>query len=159
LTSRRAFLHETATAVAIVVLMGLGASRADAEAFPVRFASGSGDATTSVVRFPVPDADGVLIDVDHGVILVRYEHHAYAFSILCTHQPVVLEWIEDADLIECPKHHACFRLDGEHRSGRATRALDRFDVRLEGTDILVAPDRLYRQDRDPERWMAARVPV
>ena len=40
-------------------------------------------------------------------------------------------WHAAESRVYCPKHKVRFRPDGMHDSGRATRSLDRYDLRLE----------------------------
>lgn len=75
------------------------------------------------------------------ILLVRAGVEVFAMAPTCTHetQPLDEGFVEDG-CIECPRHGARFDL----RSGAAlclpaTRALDRYPVRLEGGRVLVSP--------------------
>jgi nitrite reductase/ring-hydroxylating ferredoxin subunit len=155
---RREFLRRSAAAVAVGVLTAFGADRAVAASLPVRLettpAHQGGEKS-----YPVPVEDGVTIDPEDEVILVRLEGRIYALDLLCTHQPVVLEWLDEEDRFECPKHHARFRADGEWSSGREVRSLDRHAIRREADTVIVELDRVFRLDLEPEGWAAASVPV
>jgi nitrite reductase/ring-hydroxylating ferredoxin subunit len=156
---RREFLHRGAAALAVGVLMALGADRAEAEGLPVRLVAGTSGPRGGEISFPVPDHDGVLVDADHAVVLVRYHDYLYGLCLRCTHQPVELEWRNDEAQFECPKHHARFRPDGEWMSGRQTRSMDRNSIRLQSGTAVVDLDCIHRQDEDRDGWGAARVPA
>ncbi len=115
--------------------------------------------TGGEVAYPLPQSEGVSIDRDRAIIVARSAGKAYAFYLSCPHQRTVLHWIESDQRFECPKHHSKYRPDGEFISGRATRGMDRYAVRIEAGELLVDTDRLYRQDDDPSGWEAAYVSV
>jgi len=154
-TGRRDFLREAA-GIAVALLVGLGAGREQAEAqalgvAPVRaLAFGEQKAT-----YPVPAADGVTIDREREVIVVRWQGKAYAFALSCPHQRTMLRWQEGDGRFQCPKHHSRYRPDGTFISGRATRGMDRYPVLLEGGKLVVDLARPIRQDRDRAAWTAA----
>jgi nitrite reductase/ring-hydroxylating ferredoxin subunit len=150
-TDRRAFLRATALGV-------LGALVGEA-ALPT-LAHGIGNATPArsrglELRYPLPAADGVAVDETNDVILVRWQGRAYAFSVECPHRGGRLEWRAQEGRVFCPKHKARFRPDGAHDSGRSTRALDRYDIRREGSSLVIRLDVLRRADTDPAGWAAA----
>lgn len=60
---------------------------------------------------------------------------------------------------QCPKHKSRYRPDGTFIEGRATRGLDRFAIKLEGSQQLVNLDALYREDKNAAEWAAAFVPL
>ena len=109
------------------------------------------------LRYALPGADGVAVDEGNEVILVRWQGRAYAFSAKCPHRGSRLEWRPAESRVYCPKHKARFRADGAHDSGRRSRDLDRFDIRLEGGALVIRRDVLRRADRDPAGWAAAAV--
>jgi Rieske Fe-S protein len=89
------------------------------------------------------------------VILVRYQGAAYAFNLSCPHQHTALRWLAAEGRFQCPKHKSRYRPDGVFISGRATRGMDRFAIRLDGAQLAVDADTLLRQDEARERWEAA----
>jgi nitrite reductase/ring-hydroxylating ferredoxin subunit len=93
------------------------------------------------------------------VILARWQGHLYAFSLRCPHRGTRLEWHASESRVFCPKHKARFRPDGAHDSGRNTRSLDRYGLRLEGGAVVVELDVLHRIDEDPTAWEAAVIAV
>jgi Rieske Fe-S protein len=150
---RRAFLREAAAAV-VGVLAALGAGASEARALPVRLASAvsiRGDDR----MYPIPAADGAVIDKKESLIIARWQGMIYAFSLACPHQNTALKWEQDDARFQCPKHHSKYRPDGSFIEGRATRGMDRFALRREGETIVVDIDKLYRQDQDAAEWKAA----
>jgi nitrite reductase/ring-hydroxylating ferredoxin subunit len=105
--------------------------------------------------YPIPGQDGVNIDRENQVILVRYQAHIYAFALSCPHQNTALRWIEADGRFQCPKHHSKYQPDGVFISGRATRGMDRYAVRREGESVVVNLDKLYQDDQDHPGWLAA----
>jgi nitrite reductase/ring-hydroxylating ferredoxin subunit len=156
-TDRRTFLRHMALAVAgSLAVSGLASS--DALAGSVRYVAPLAVAGAQR-RYELPRADGVAVDGDNEVILARWQGHVYAFSLRCTHRGTTLVWHADESRVFCPKHKARFRPDGAHDSGRNTRALDRYGLRLEGGAVVVELDALYRVDEDPAGWTAAAIAV
>ena len=152
---RRTFLQEVATKT-IGILIALGAGAAEAKALPVRFASAvlvNGDEH----GYPIPAADGAVIDREESVIIMRWQGVAYAFSLACPHQNTALKWEPENSRFQCPKHHSKYRPDGTFIEGRATRGMDRFAVRRDGDKLMVDLDKLYRQNEDAAEWKAAFV--
>src|SRR5438270_540550 len=156
--SRREFLRDAAIALAgIAASLGFartaGALPEHFEVRAVRALRRVGAART----YAIPAADGVQIDRDAEVILVRWQNAAYAFNLACPHQNTALRW-DDADhQFQCPKHHSKYQPDGEFITGRATRAMDRLGIRREGDKLVVDADVLHKQDEDPAGWTAAVV--
>ena len=150
---RRAFLRATALGV-------LGALAGEA-AFP-ELARSLGTTTPTraakaELRYTLPVGDGVDVDESNEVILVRWQGRAYAFSAKCPHRGGRLEWRAAESRVYCPKHKARFRADGAHDSGRSSRDLDRYDIRREGSSLVIRLDALHRSDTDPAGWAAAVV--
>lgn len=107
--------------------------------------------------YPVPAADGVQIDRDQEVILVRWQQGVYAFNLSCPHQRTALRWNEGDGQFQCPKHHSKYRPDGTFVSGRATRGMDRFSVTRSGDEIVVDLEAMHKEDQDVAGWAAAMV--
>jgi Rieske Fe-S protein len=107
--------------------------------------------------YPLPPADGVQIDRDQEVILVRWQSAVYAFNLSCPHQHTALRWNQGDGQFQCPKHHSKYRPDGSFVSGRATRGMDRFSVTRSGDEIVVDLDAMHKEDKDPAGWAAAVV--
>ena len=155
LHDRRGFLRE-ATGVAIAMLSAIGLAPAAAAGLPVgplALLAWSPDGP----HYPVPPTDGVQIDRDNQVILVRWQNAVYAFNLSCPHQNTALRW-DDADgRFQCPKHHSKYQPDGTFISGRATRNMDRFTVRRDADTIVVDVDAMHKSDEDQAGWMASVV--
>src|SRR5690348_12409843 len=92
---RRRFLADAAR-VAIGALVMLGARQSKAAQLPVGFVRALEGSRADVKRYAVPAADGVSIDKDAEVILVRWQNAVYAFALSCPHQNTALRWV-DAD--------------------------------------------------------------
>ena len=105
--------------------------------------------------YPIPAGDGVQIDRDQEVILVRWQGAVYAFNLSCPHQRTALRWNEGDHQFQCPKHHSKYRPDGTFVSGRATRGMDRFTVTRSGNEIVVDVNAMHKEDQDRAGWDAA----
>ena len=105
--------------------------------------------------YPVPLEDGVHIDKDAEVIVVRWEGTLYAFALSCPHQHTALRWDDKAKHFRCPKHKSEYQPTGQFIKGRATRGMDRLPIRQEGTQIVVTVSAPIRQDKDAKGWESA----
>ena len=91
--------------------------------------------------------DGVLLSVQHGrkrVCLFNQGGQIRAAVDLCTHQafPMSEGTLEPDGTIECAWHGARFDCrTGEVRQGPAVEPLTMFEVRVEGGDILLGPQK------------------
>jgi len=154
-TSRRAFLRDAA-GLAAGALAALGLSPEHARALPVGWAAPL-HADGSELTLAIPERDRVDVYRDHAVILARHAGAVYAFSLACPHQRAALRWREDDGRFQCPKHRSRYRPDGVYISGRATRSMDRFALRREGSNVMVNLSLLLREDRDRAAWAEAVV--
>lgn len=109
--------------------------------------------------YPTPAADGVQIDKENEVILVRTGKSVYAFSLSCPHQNTALKWDASANRFQCPKHKSRYQPDGTFIEGRATRGMDRYAIKLSGSSIVVDLDKLYQENTDLADWQRAVVTV
>ena len=159
IASRRAFLRDTAVAVA-GVFASLGIAKTAAAmastSFPVTPLSPM-RSNDHMRAYSIPAADGAQIDKDAEVILVRWQNAVYAFDLSCPHQNTALHWNESDHRFNCPKHHSQYQPDGEFITGRATRGMDRLGLKRDGANITVDLDVLYKQDEDPTGWASAVV--
>jgi nitrite reductase/ring-hydroxylating ferredoxin subunit len=151
---RRDFLKDSLATVA-AALMTIAAAPLDALAIPIR-AGAAIRIWGNEHSYPVPPADGAVIDKHNEVILVRYAGAVYAFALSCPHQNTGLRWLGDDSRFQCPKHKSKYQPDGTFMSGKATRNMDRYAVRRKGKHIVVDLGVLIRSDKEPERWAAAR---
>jgi Rieske Fe-S protein len=145
LRDRRGFLRDAAgAAIGALVTIGLAPGAAWS-----RGADGP--------RYPVPATDGVQIDRDAEVILVRWQNAVYAFNLSCPHQHTALRWDGADSRFQCPKHHSKYQPDGTFIDGRATRNMDRFTVRRDAEMIVVDVDAMHKSDEDQAGWTSAVV--
>jgi nitrite reductase/ring-hydroxylating ferredoxin subunit len=153
-TSRRGFLGQiSCAAVAAALATELAAS--DVEALPIaESTSGGAEAERT---YPVPATDGVTIDREGQVIVVRHQNRVYAFALACPHENTALRWRQQDVRFQCPRHESKYQPDGTFISGRATRNMDRFAVRREGDTIVVDVNRWFRSDQQSTQWAAAVV--
>ncbi len=107
--------------------------------------------------YPLPKSDGVQIDKENQVILVRWEDHIYAFNLSCPHQNTALRWNSTDAQFQCPKHHSKYQPDGAFISGRATRSMDRFSLRRTGNEVVVDIGAMHKDDVDHAGWVGAVV--
>lgn len=154
LTRRHALGRMSAAALAVAV--GVELATGSAESVPV-FEGGGQAAGPSEHAYPLPGTDGVTIDRDTQVILVRFQQHAYAFNLACPHENTALRWRAQEGRFQCPRHESKYQPDGTFVSGRATRNMDRFAIRRSGDQLLVDLDRLFRSDQQPQDWAVATV--
>jgi nitrite reductase/ring-hydroxylating ferredoxin subunit len=127
----------------------------DASALPVSFVTA--EVADTERRYPVPAADGVNIDRSAQVILVRAGKNVYAMALACPHENAAVKWLGKDHRFQCSKHDSRYSPDGTHTEGRATRNMDRFPVRLDGTSVVVRTDRVFRSDQDGAGWNSAHV--
>jgi nitrite reductase/ring-hydroxylating ferredoxin subunit len=159
LVGRRDFLRDAgAAAAAILIALGTPANRAFAQ--PVEFVSAGGGGREDK-SWPIPAKDGTQIDKQNEAIITRWQGKVFVFALSCPHQNTALKWFDKDSQFECPKHHSRFQPDGEYvkDSGRATRGLDRFSVRLDGTNVVANLDKLFQEDDDEAAWKTAFVAV
>lgn len=151
---RRDFLRVGLGTLALAVLAG--ALPREAAGVPVRAIRSRG-AGNDLLRYPLPGADGVDVDKDHEVILVRYQGTIAAFALSCPHQRSMLRWREKDGRFQCTKHHSRYSPLGEYLEGRATRNMDRLGIHLDGAEVVVDPSTTYHSDEDPQGWASAVV--
>ena len=156
-TSRRRFLRDSFLSVA-GVLVAVGMPKSSAFAMPLEFTEPKHSAGNTRT-YPVPAADGAVVDKGNEVIVVRWQDAIYAFALSCPHQNTALKWDERDHGFQCPKHHSRFQANGDYieGSGRATRNMDRFAITRDGAGVAVDLDRLYQEDTDNAQWASAVV--
>lgn len=152
----RRTLLQAGGCVALTLALG-GMLPGDLWALPVGVVTGESSGTER--RYPIPAADGVSIDRDEQVIVVRSQHHAFVFALSCPHQNAALRWLAKDQRFECTKHHSKYQPDGVYTSGRATRNMDRFAIRRDPTSLIIDLDRVFKSDVDAAGWAAAVVDV
>ena len=60
-----------------------------------------------------------------------------AFGPQCTHLGCAYHWEEGKNEFLCPCHTSLFAIDGKVVSGPAPRPLDRYEIKVEGTKLLL----------------------
>lgn len=148
---RRDFLaRASCTVVAALAACGVDS------AYPAALASATAQQGADR-SYALPAADGVTIDQDNDVILVRNANRVYAFALSCPHENTALRWRQQDQRFQCPRHESKYQPDGAFLSGRATRNMDRFAIRHDGQKVVVNLDKLFRSDRQKAEWDAAAV--
>jgi Rieske Fe-S protein len=107
--------------------------------------------------YPIPTSDGVTIDREAQVILVRRQQEVYAFNLSCPHQNAAVRWNADGQRFQSSRHDSRYTMDGTHTSGRATRNMDRFPIHRSGDTLVVDVSHILRSDQDAAAWAAAHV--
>ena len=152
--NRRDFLRTALLAVAQVA--GAAVVAQIAHAMPMGYVSAIARAGQKHT-YAIPAGDGVQIDRDAELILVRWENTLYAFNLSCPHQNTALRWNDGNHRFQCPKHHSQYQPSGEFIDGRATRGMDRLGIRREGETVVIDVDTMFKQTDDPAAWSAAAV--
>jgi Rieske Fe-S protein len=152
--NRRAFVQTTVSAVAAFVGLSLFSSD---DAFAQISAVIGAVGLAGEVKYPIPAADGVNIDTKNDVIIARSAGKAYAFALSCPHQNTELRWYPKDRRFQCPKHKSRYQPTGEFIDGRATRNMDRLNIKLDGTSLLVDVDHEIHSDEQAAQWAAAVV--
>lgn len=155
-TTRRAFVRDAMIGVAgALATLGISSSAA---ALPVRMIEAL-SRKDEKITYAIPAADGVRIDKDNEVVLVRWEGAVYAFNLSCPHQRTALRWNAAAKEFQCPKHKSKYTPSGSFISGRATRGMDRFAITRQGGNVIVDADEVFEEDENEAEWNAAFVKV
>ena len=150
---RRAFLTRAAVLLAGAVA-GLGTGAREAAALPVALGEPLA-ATGTELTYPIPAADGATIDRDNGVILVRLQNRAFAFNLSCPHENAAVRWKTALGRFECSRHDSVYSPAGVYTAGRATRNMDRFQIKKSGATLVVDVSRLIQSDTNKSQWEAA----
>ena len=127
--------------------------------FPLPMVGAAGRASGRERSYPIPPSDGVSVDREAQVILVRYESRMSAFALSCPHQMAAIRWVEKDGRFRCTKHDSRFGPEGTRLSGVAPRNLDRYGIRREADTVVVDLDRSVHSDKDPAGWDSAIVGV
>jgi Rieske Fe-S protein len=146
------------SAALVAAMAGVELRPETAAAVPVLDGGGT-QSGPSEYSYPVPAADGVTIDHNAQLILVRFQQRVYVFNLACPHENTALRWKPRDGLFQCPRHESRYQPDGTFVSGRATRNMDRFAVTRTGDTVRVDLNRLLRSDQQASEWAAASVAV
>jgi nitrite reductase/ring-hydroxylating ferredoxin subunit len=150
---RRRFLRDATLAIgAALVASGVIPTRALADGVREITALTAGKLERA---YALPATDGVWVDADSRVALVRVGRQVFAISLECPHKGRVMEWNGAENRFYCPKHKVRFMADGRRASGRQVPDLDRFALKLQQDRIVVAIDKVLAADLTPAEWAAA----
>jgi Rieske Fe-S protein len=153
--TRRQDLGEISSAV-LAAMAGVALWPETAAAVPV--APGSGpEVGPGELAYPMPATDGVTIDREQQVIVVRFQGAVYAFNLACPHENTALRWRKRDGRFQCPRHESQYQPDGTFIQGRATRNMDRFAVRRSGDTLIVDVNHLFHSDEQAGEWSTAEV--
>ena len=64
-----------------------------------------------------------------------------AFGPQCPHLGCAYHWVQQKHEFLCPCHTSTFSIDGDVLSGPAPRPLDRYEVKVQGSKLLLGPVR------------------
>jgi Rieske Fe-S protein len=151
--SRRGFLKHAAM-LASGALAGIAGPAGSAAALPVASCAPLA-ASGAELTFPIPAADGAIVDRDNGVIIVRYQGKVFAFNLSCPHENAAVRWKPAVNRFECSRHDSRYEPGGTYTSGRATRNMDRFALKRNGDAIVVDVTKLIQSDANRAQWEAA----
>ncbi|HEX6974446.1 MAG TPA: Rieske (2Fe-2S) protein [Vicinamibacterales bacterium] len=152
---RREFLRAAGCFATALTVLGL--TGADLSALDVSFATGVQAGNERV--YPMPAADGVTIDRDAQVIIARANGKVAAMALSCPHQNAAVKWLPNDHRFQCTRHDSQYTPEGVYTSGRATRNMDRFPIRRDGSNLRVDITKVFHSDQDAAGWAAASVPV
>ena len=156
-STRRDFVRDAAAFGIAGALATLGLAR-NAAALPVSMIEAL-SRSADTLSYAIPAKDGVQIDKDNEVILVRWQNLVYAFNLSCPHQHTALRWNDAAKQFQCPKHKSKYTPSGSFISGRATRGMDRFAIQRQGANVVIDVDKMYEEDENEAAWKAAFIKV
>ncbi len=75
-------------------------------------------------------------------VVKKNDAEVIAFSPQCTHLGCAFRWEARTKTFLCPCHTSNFSLDGKVVDGPAPRPLDQYQVKIEGTKVLLGPIRV-----------------
>jgi menaquinol-cytochrome c reductase iron-sulfur subunit len=72
-------------------------------------------------------------------VVKQADNSIVAYGPQCTHLGCAYHWEDKQREFLCPCHTSLFSIDGQVTSGPAPRPLDRYEVKLQGTKLLLGP--------------------
>lgn len=104
-------------------------------------------------------ADGTATYFPEGrLYVVNAGGHLFALSQKCPHLGCRVPFCESSGRFECPCHGSVFDLAGEYIKGPSPRGMDRYEVKVEGADLVAdasvltaGPDRGARDFLTPPK--------
>jgi menaquinol-cytochrome c reductase iron-sulfur subunit len=105
----------------------------------------AGDVTQLVPEVPLEVAfrrnrvDGwrVVSEKNTAWVVKFPDNNVVAYSPQCTHLGCAYHWDQRKTQFICPCHNSVFSVDGKVQDGPAPRPLDRFELKIEGTKLLL----------------------
>ena len=88
----------------------------------------------------IPEGHAIVVDIDYdSLALARVDGEVYCIDNICTHDGGPLgEGELDGTALECPRHGARFDVcTGRALTFPAVVPVNTYDIRIEGTDVLV----------------------
>lgn len=73
------------------------------------------------------------------------DENVVAFGPQCTHLGCAHHWDDKKNMFVCPCHNSLFSIDGSVSAGPAPRPLDRYEVKVEGSRLLLGGLRQSRE--------------
>jgi cytochrome b6-f complex iron-sulfur subunit len=74
--------------------------------------------------------------------VVNANDYVFALSQKCPHLGCHVPYCESSGRFECPCHGSVYDLAGEYISGPAPRGMDRYEVTLDGDNVVVDTGKL-----------------
>lgn len=96
-----------------------------------------GSAVEMVFRRNRVDGWKVISEKSTAWVVKTPDDKLIAFAPQCTHLGCAYHWDAPNKEFLCPCHTSTFAIDGKVTAGPAPRALDRYDVKVEGNKLLV----------------------
>jgi menaquinol-cytochrome c reductase iron-sulfur subunit len=93
------------------------------------------------VSFQHSVSDGWKVRTDKSVawVVIDERKQVTAFSPLCTHLGCAYHWQAERKAFLCPCHGSVFDIEGNVITGPASRPLDRYAVKIEGSRLWLGP--------------------
>ena len=76
--------------------------------------------------------------------VVNVKSHLFALSQKCPHLGCKVPFCESSGRFECACHGSVYDLAGEYVSGPTPRGMDRYDLKLDGTNVVVDTNVLHQ---------------
>jgi len=95
--------------------------------------------TPTLFKFTIQRKTGWIVNEEEVSVYVLTDNGRdfIAMSNVCTHLGCRVRWISDQEEFFCPCHNGVFDKEGKVVSGPPPRPLDRYEVKVEGDQLLV----------------------
>ena len=98
--------------------------------------TGAGGPLTLKAPGNYPDGTATYV-VEGQLFITNAKGNLFALSQKCPHLGCHVPFCESSGRFECPCHGSIYDLAGEHIAGPAPRGMDRYDVKLDGQNVVV----------------------